>query len=170
MAAARNPSELRVRNCRRDPGMVNFLSVKVRWECKSSVAVEAGLIRSGLASPRDAAGTNVIFKITRDEAVHVERCSFALVDSVRAVGIVHEVERLAQVDKSVDEQLCSLKVNIVIAGAMHDEQVAGKALRKVDGGTIVVALLVQVGKAHVAFLVDGVVVALVGHGRHGDAG
>ena len=57
----------------------------------------------------------------------------AFAESVRAVGVVHEVEGLAQFNEAIDETFGSLEVDVVITGAVHDEQVPLKAFGEVDG-------------------------------------
>jgi len=54
----------------------------------------------------------------------------AFAKSVRPVGIVHEVEGLAQFDEAIDEAFGSLEVDVVVSGAVHDEQVPPKGLRR----------------------------------------
>ena len=52
--------------------------------------------------------------------------ALALGDPVGAVGIGHVVEGLAELDEAVDEALGALDVDVVVAGAVDDEQVPGQ--------------------------------------------
>jgi hypothetical protein len=51
---------------------------------------------------------------------------------------------------------------------MHDEKVAAKAGSEVDGRRLFISFGVVLWKAHVAFLVNGVVEALIGNGGYRD--
>src|SRR3954470_20195157 len=99
-----------------------------------------GSQRSSLAG--DPTGRNVFLEVACDQAVDMEGCSFALGDGVGAIGVNHKVKRQAEGYELVDEQLGSLEVDVVVAGAVNDEQVAFKVLDKVDGRAVVIALLV----------------------------
>ena len=57
----------------------------------------------------------------------------AFAERVGSVGVVHEVEWLAQFDEAIDETLGSLEVNVVVAGAVHDEQMSLKTFGEADG-------------------------------------
>lgn len=58
-------------------------------------------------------------------------------------------------------------MDIVIARAVHHQQVAFELAGEGDGGAIIVAIGVVFGQRHVAFLVDGVIEALVGNKGNG---
>src|SRR6185312_14434772 len=87
-----------------------------------------------------------------------------------AAAVVHEVEGFAESDEAILQNLGGGEVDVVVAGAVDDEEITGKPLREVDSGAALVAVSVGRGQAHVALLVDGVVALLVGHRSGGDAG
>ncbi len=58
-------------------------------------------------------------------------CVFA--NAMGAVGIVHEIKELAEFDEAIDEALGALEVDVVVSGAVHDEQVAFEAFGEGDG-------------------------------------
>ena len=70
--------------------------------------------------------------------------SGALGDRVRAVGILHEIERFAQFHQSVDEPFRSLKMDVVVARPVHDEKFAAQT-----GGAAYIPK--SVGELDVAF-------------------
>src|SRR5215471_14736398 len=59
---------------------------------------------------------------------------------------------------------------VVVARAVNDQQVSGESFGEVDGRAIVIALHVLLRQAHVALLIDGVVMAFVGDRSDSDAG
>lgn len=67
-------------------------------------------------------GREVGLEVTHHKGVTVDEGTGALADGVGAVGIVHEVEGLAKLDEPVNQTLGSLEVHVVVAGAMHDEE------------------------------------------------
>ena len=76
-------------------------------------------------------------------------------------GIVHHRERPVRGDERVDQRFGVLEVHVVVAGAVHDEQVAAQVRREGDRRSRAVAVRVLLRQAHVALLVDRVVEALV---------
>src|SRR6202034_202070 len=79
-----------------------------------------------------------------------------------------EIELFAESDEAIDEHFGSLEVDVVVAGAVHDEQMSGETLSEVDGRPIEVAIGRR--QAHVAFLIDGVVEGLIGDRGGSDSG
>src|SRR5207253_2707005 len=74
----------------------------------------------------------VFANVTSDQVVEVQRCAFAFVDVVCPVGIHHQVKLFAEFDQSIDEAFGSLVVNVIVTGAMHDEEFALQAVREID--------------------------------------
>ena len=66
------------------------------------------------------------------ELEQVAAGSFALADAVGAVGVGHHRERLAQRDQAIDQGLAVLEVDVVVAGAVDQQQVALQALGMSD--------------------------------------
>lgn len=58
-------------------------------------------------------------------------CAFT--DAMGAVGVVHEIEGLAEFDEAIDEALGSLEVDVIVSGAMHDEEMTLQAFGEGDG-------------------------------------
>ena len=52
--------------------------------------------------------------------------------AVRAVGVGHHRERLVRRDERVDQRFAVLEVHVVVARAVHEEQVAAQVLREGD--------------------------------------
>ncbi len=90
----------------------------------------------------------------------------ALVDAVAPVRINHHAELFVGFDQRVDQPLRALVVDVVIAAAVNQQQVALKLSGIRDRRTSLVAERVLLRQAHIALLVDGVVQPEVGHGRH----
>ena len=72
----------------------------------------------------------VIFKVARNQRIDMERRPAPFADAMRAVGIIHEVKRLAQFHKFVYQQLGSLVVHVVVARTVHHQQMARRAPRQ----------------------------------------
>jgi hypothetical protein len=51
---------------------------------------------------------------------------------VTPVRIDHEIERFAELDQPVHEALGPLVVHVVVAGTVHDQQIAFQVLCEVD--------------------------------------
>ena len=49
-----------------------------------------------------------------------------------AVWVDHVIEFLVQFDQPIDQQFSRLNVDVVVAGPVHDQQIARKALSKAD--------------------------------------
>ena len=49
---------------------------------------------------------------------------------MRAVGVIHKVEGQTERHQLVDQQLGSLEMNVVVAGAVDDQEVAFEILRE----------------------------------------
>jgi hypothetical protein len=80
----------------------------------------------------------------------------------------HHVEVLPQLDQAVHEQFGVLEVDVVVPGPVHQQQASAKGLREIDRGAAPVTLGVLLREAHIPFLIDRVVEALVRAGgrRH----
>ena len=63
-------------------------------------------------------GREMLLEVTKQEAVEMQRGSRAFVDGVRAVGVLHEVDGLVQLDQAVEQQLRAGVMHVVIAGAV----------------------------------------------------
>jgi hypothetical protein len=111
----------------------------------------------------------VLDEVPRDQLIDVHRRARPLRDRVRAVRIHHQIERLPEFHETIDEAFRALIVDVVVAGPMDDEQVPAQPFGEVDRGPDPVPVGVLLRDTHVAFLVDGVVEALVGHRRYRDA-
>ncbi len=88
---------------------------------------------------------------------------------MRAIGIRHEVEWLAELDQAVHQAFCALVMHVVVAGAVHDQQAPLESLGLIDRRRTVVARAVRrrVQETHIALLVNRVVEALVRHRSYG---
>jgi hypothetical protein len=73
-------------------------------------------------SPR--ARREMLGQVPREQVIQVHGRARAFKDAVSAIGIGHEVERLPQGDQLVDQQLRPLVMNIVVARAVHNQQMA----------------------------------------------
>ena len=116
----------------------------------------------GLPRPR----RQMLLDVPRDQHVDVQLRAAPLGNSVRPVGVLHEVERLAQIHQPIDQALVALEVHVVVTRAVDDQQLALQPLREADGRSIAIALGILGGQPHVALLVNGVVERLVGHRGH----
>jgi hypothetical protein len=106
----------------------------------------------------------MLLEIAREQGVEMIVSAFAFGERVGATRVLHKIERFPEFDEAVEEQFGALVVDIIVAGTVDDEQIAAKAFGKIDGGSGLVAGGIVFGRAHVAFLVDGVIEALVGDG------
>ena len=77
--------------------------------------------RPALPSPR----RQVLFE---EPVAH--RVEMDAADPVPPVRVLHEVELLVEVDQPVDHALRALEVHVVVAGAVDDQQLALRALRR----------------------------------------
>ena len=75
----------------------------------------------------------MVFEVSRDQAHEVVTGAAALKDSMRAVRIIHEIEGFAQLNEFIDEQLCALVMDVVVAGAMNHQQMSLESVGKADG-------------------------------------
>lgn len=66
----------------------------------------------------------MVGQVSRQQMVQVHGRARAFKDAVRAIGIGHEVERFPEFDELIHQQLRALVVNVVIAGAVHNQQMA----------------------------------------------
>ncbi len=64
------------------------------------------------------------------------------------VRIHHERERLVELDQPVDQLFRILIVNVVVRGAMNQQQITFEASGVRDGGPLRVAFIVIRGQAH----------------------
>ena len=60
-------------------------------------------------------------------------------------------------------------MNVVVARAVNQEQVAAQTFCEIYGGAVAIAFHVFKGQAHVTFLVNCVVETEIGHRRDGHA-
>ena len=65
---------------------------------------------------------------------------------MRPIGIVHHVERLAQLNQAIDEQLGALEVHVVITRAMDDKELCIQSVSEADRRSIVISLDVLRGQ------------------------
>src|SRR5215813_3583337 len=107
------------------------------------------------SSPR--AGWEMLGHVPGQQMIQMHTRARTFKDAVSAVGIGHEVERFPEFDEFVHQQLRPLVVNVVVAGAVHNQQMALQSCCEIDCRTLLVALDVVLGQAHIAFLVDRVV-------------
>ena len=80
------------------------------------------------------------------------------IDAVVFVGVDAEFELFAGGFECGDHVDCILEVDVVVAGAMHEEVVAFKQVGEVEGGVVVIAAWVVLRALEEAFGVDVVVV------------
>ena len=102
-------------------------------------------------------------------AVEVPPAVGALADAVGAVGIGHHLEILVERHQPVDQLFGGLIVDVVVAGAVDDQEVAFQPCGMGDRRSLFEPFGVDLRRAHVAFLVDRVVQSLVRHVGDGDA-
>src|SRR5437660_2313266 len=86
---------------------------------------------------------------------------------VALVGSDLNLKAFARSLKSLDELHGIVGVNVVVGGAIVDQQTALEIFRVSHDGCFVVALLVFLRKPHVALGVDRVIVAEISDGRGG---
>lgn len=80
-----------------------------------------------------SAGRKVRGQKTSQQVIEMRRGAGAFRDRVGAIRIRHEVERLAELNQTVYQELRTLVVHVIVPGAVHDEEIAFEAFRKVDG-------------------------------------
>src|SRR5258705_9389092 len=90
-------------------------------------------------------GWQVLEQVARDGAPPVQRGSRPLVQRVRAVRVEHLVEVLPQLDEAVREALAVLDVHVVVARAVHQQQMTPQSFCEIDGGAATESLGVVLG-------------------------
>ncbi len=108
----------------------------------------------------------IIFEVPRQHFPNVPRSIFPFVDAVRTVRIGHHGENLVVLDELVYQGFRVLVMYIIVARSVHQQQVAFQVFGKSDGRAVFVAFCIFRRQAHVAFLVNIIVEALVGNWRH----
>lgn len=68
------------------------------------------------------AGRKMLGQVAREQVIQVHGGARAFKDAVSAIRIGHEVEGFPEFDELVHQQFRPLVVNIVVAGAVHDQQ------------------------------------------------
>src|ERR1700728_1805016 len=74
----------------------------------------------------------MVFEVSRNQAHEVVAGAASFEDSMRAVGIIHEIEGLAELNEFIDEQFCTLIMHVVIARAVYHQQMTLKPIGKAD--------------------------------------
>ena len=87
-------------------------------------------------------------------------------DAMGLAGISHEAELLARLDELFNHLNAVLKMYVVIAGAMGQQQGSVQVWSGPQVRRILVALCVLFWQAQVAFRVDGIVIMPVGYRRN----
>ena len=103
-----------------------------------------------------------------DEACVELEGGVATVDAVVAVGVDCHVELFVGLDKAFCQLVGVLYVYVVVCSTVAEKEVAFELADVVHGGIGVVAGSILCGRAHVAFGVNGIVVAPIGDGGYGD--
>src|SRR5689334_7681691 len=85
-------------------------------------------------------GRQMVFKVAENICIHILRSSLAFRDGMRAAGIGAHVKLLAEGNQFVDEQFESLKMHVVVARAVHYQQIAAEAGREIDCRALFVSL------------------------------
>jgi len=85
-------------------------------------------------------------------------------DAVSPIRIRHYRERFVVRDQLVDQQLRSLIVDVVVAGAVDDQQIAFQVFRKRDRRRVLVILRVVFRQTEITFGVYRVVITIVRRG------
>ena len=78
-----------------------------------------------------------------------------------SVWVLHEPELLVEINQLVEQPLRALEVNVVIAGAVDDKQLALQAARESDWRAVFIALYIFIRQPHVALLVDRIIQRLI---------
>lgn len=111
----------------------------------------------------------VLQQVRRHQASQVASGVVAFFDRVCAVRISKHRELFVVLDQFVDQHLAGLVVAVVVTRAVDEQQVAFEVLGEIHRGAVAVAFEIVARQAHVSFLVDRVVVALVRHRCDRDA-
>src|SRR5450759_3008399 len=96
-----------------------------------------------------------------------QRVQMDSTDAVPPVWILHEAELFVEIDEPVEQSMRPLEVDVVVAGAVDDQQLALQAFGEVDRRSIAIALRIVLRQTDVSFLVDRVVEQLIGHASAG---
>jgi hypothetical protein len=62
----------------------------------------------------------VFFEVASEQRKYVIMRSFAFREGMRAIGIFHEIEGLPELHEPVDQQLCTLIVDIIVVRTVDD--------------------------------------------------
>src|ERR1051325_7114832 len=97
-------------------------------------------------------GVQPLLDVASQQVVKMLRRATSFRDRMGAVGILHEVEWLAEFNQPVGEALAALEMNVVVSRTVDEEQVAAQAAGEVDcgRGSITVGILLR--GPHVALL------------------
>ena len=105
-----------------------------------------------------------------DDPVEQHRAHIGTGDRVRLAREDLQVVRLSGLDQLLNVLDRVLNVYIVVSSAMAQQQPPLQMGGGVDHRKVAIAVGEILGQAHVALGIDGVVVAPIGHRRHGHAG
>src|SRR6266566_9900769 len=155
------------------PALARSMGSRAKWVSWHSTIVgltarvTATSMLLGQRHPR--ARGQMLHQVPGEQREDVQRRPTALADAMRAIGIRHEVEWLAELDQAVHQAFCALVMHVVIAEAVHDQQAPLQSLGLIDRRRTVVARAVRgrVQETHIALLVNRVVEALVRHRGYG---
>ncbi len=90
----------------------------------------ARILRHGRGST--PARRQVLVQVTGQELVEMTRRPLLVRDSMPAIGVGHHGEELVVNDELVDQRFGALIVDVVVTGAVDDEQIAFEMLGKCD--------------------------------------
>src|SRR5215510_9181578 len=89
-------------------------------------------------------GRKILEEVSRDGPPSVQRRSRSFAQRVRPVRVEHHVEILPELNQLVHQTFGVLDVHVVVAGAVHQQQVAAQSFREVDRRAAAISLGVVV--------------------------
>lgn len=87
----------------------------------------------------------MVVQVAGEELVKVSFGVFAFLDAVGAIGIGHHGEMLVVLDQCIDEGFAVLVMAVIVAGAVHDQEIAFELMGKGDRRTVAKAFFVVLG-------------------------
>src|SRR5690349_11257553 len=99
---------------------------------RSAEGYDQLVLRHIFASSSLRACPEMLGQISRQQVIQMHGGARTFIYAVSAIGISHEIEWFPEFDELVYQQLRPLIVDIVVAGPMHNQQMALQSFREID--------------------------------------
>ena len=99
----------------------------------------------------------------------MDQSAFALAQAMVAIGVDHEIERLAEFNQPIHQPFDDLDVGIRFTRPRDDQELALQAVGVVDRGGTLVAVGIHIPRPHEDLLKPGVVEVRLWLGHHSNS-